>query len=439
MVVPLASAAAGFLLAAVILPPFLKTTLIVQQTVPAPPVKNVDVPREEVRADKEDMRKDAKNAESSSADSKVAKSEKTEAPTPTAPDQKKPDVAAGIELTMSNGPVEVASLGKKVQEKREITAPGTVPLGTTVRTPPKVKCEFRCPDGATLRLNDNTEIDLLAERQVQLRRGQVWSEIPAGKEPREPLEIHAADVVIRSRDGQFDVQTGTKETQLTVLDGKAEISGGAKKVSSFEVLKGQVARVEHGEVSRIEQRSPSDLLADTKWVNDILACKSADDPELGRRLQDTWANSDAKLQAVTEEECRRFGERCVPALTRYLQSEQSRKTAHQRAAAARVVSDLAPSWAIPDLIELLRNPDGDVRFYASTALKRLTGHTQGIAPEQWRVLATKELKESQGKAAMKNEKEITPEKSDKAMAPEAGYDAWKRWWEKNKSRYPARP
>jgi hypothetical protein len=47
-----------------------------------------------------------------------------------------------------------------------------------------------------------------------------------------------------------------------------------------------------------------------------------------------------------------------------------------------LLGDLAPPSAIPDLIALLADRDGQVRFYAATALHRLTGQTLGRSPAQ---------------------------------------------------------
>src|SRR5262249_25631562 len=114
---------------------------------------------------------------------------------------------------------------------------------------------------------------------------------------------------------------------------------------------------------------------------------------------------------------RAYGEFSAPPLARYLKSDGAKASPKQRESAARILSDLAPSWAIPDLIELLKHPDADVRFYAATGLKRLTGQTHGVSPEEWRTPPAKTLK----------------------LSTDDCYQAWKRWWAENKDRYPPRP
>ena len=82
---------------------------------------------------------------------------------------------------------------------------------------------------------------------------------------------------------------------------------------------------------------------------------------------------------------------------------------HSTSTAARLLSDLAPPWAIPDLIALLGDHDGEVRFHAATALHRLTGLTLGLSP-----------------AACA---------SDSGPAVELTQKKWQAWWEQNKGRH----
>jgi HEAT repeat protein len=82
----------------------------------------------------------------------------------------------------------------------------------------------------------------------------------------------------------------------------------------------------------------------------------------------------------------------------------------KRREAARIVADVATSWAIPELINLLNDPDGDVRYSAAKALQRLTGQNLNRDPNQWR------------------------DQSFAACVPTI--ETWHSWWEKNKQRYP---
>jgi HEAT repeat protein len=113
------------------------------------------------------------------------------------------------------------------------------------------------------------------------------------------------------------------------------------------------------------------------------------------------------------QEVRRLGDHCVVPLSRYIESDRSRQTEDdrmKRREAARIVGDVATTWAIPELINLLGDADGDVRYPAAVALQRLTSQSLGRRPEEWRdqPLAT--------------------------CAPTV--NKWRDWWEKNKDRFP---
>jgi len=100
-------------------------------------------------------------------------------------------------------------------------------------------------------------------------------------------------------------------------------------------------------------------------------------------------------------------------LTRYIQSDRSQKTGDDRTKrkeAARIVSDVATTASIPELINLLADNDGDVRYAAARALQRLTGQTYGLRPEQWR--------------------------DQPLLTCAPAVERWHGWWEKNKGMFP---
>src|SRR5262249_4480757 len=155
---------------------FLKSTEIVQQVMTVPVTK---LEKEEVGPEKAGSEKEMKDSVVQSA-----KSEKPDsvAPAPTPPMKK--ELPREVELTMATGPVEAGDPNEK-KGLNDVQAGNKVDVGATLRTSPKACCEFRCPDGAVVRLDSNTEVVLLGERDVQLNRGQVWSQVPPSKEPRE--------------------------------------------------------------------------------------------------------------------------------------------------------------------------------------------------------------------------------------------------------------
>ncbi len=149
---------------------------------------------------------------------------------------------------------------------------------------------------------------------------------------------------------------------------------------------------------------------ETAWVNNVLAERSADDPELAQRVQRLLANvGAAKLSLLYEDELRRLGDAGVPPLLAYLASTRDTPNLTQRTTAARIVADVASSRRIPDLIALLTDANGDVRVHAARGLERLTGRDQGAPPESWQ--------------------------SASWFTCEPAHEKWRAWWNANRNRY----
>ena len=455
IMMPLMSAAAGFLLAVLVLPPWLKTTEFVEQQIrpekpavksvqPAPeaiaPASETQAPTPEAKAaspdmpaperaekdsrenrdkaaakddampkvgkslsEKEPPRESARKSEKEVAAKKPAADRKVE-------DQKVAEERAQVELKLATGPVEMAS--EETKGWQEVEVGRKLSLGCSVRTPPKVRCDFRCPDGSEIRLNGDTEVFFHSERNVELKRGELWSNIPATKEPKEPLQVRTGGATIRSTNGEFDVRADARESHLRVLQGKAEVveTNLKKKSEPFEVLHGQEAQIVNGEASRVKQRTVAELEKETMWATDAYGRRRAEDLQNEQRVRELLAqmsdvkSRDTKFQATCEVQLRGMGDSCATPLTRIMQ-DRPQANPEERRTAARLLADLAPSWAVPELIEFLKDADPDVRFYAATGLRRLTGQTLGMAPEELRSSSAKTMK----------------------LTPDDTYKAWKRW------------
>jgi hypothetical protein len=308
-------------------------------------------------------------------------------------------------LALATGAVEVLAPGQDAWQP--LPDGGKVEVGSRVRTPPQVRCEFRTPDGSEVRLNGDTELAFRAPRQFDLAHGRILANVLAGTVP---FEVQVADATVTALGTQFDLWSRPAETRLSVLDGQTKVRGpwGADTV----VETGEVARIVKGQVP--EKRQGENLLRETDWVLELLVLKRRDDKELTHRLNDILAQvGNEKASSFTDEEIRSLGYRCVLPLTRFLESERSQGQQFKRLRAARLIADLAQPWDIPDLIDLLADDDGNVRFYAARGLMRLVPDEEPLTPERWRDAPAAERKEA--------------------------LQAWRDWWEKNKGRYPKMP
>ena len=305
-------------------------------------------------------------------------------------------------LTLATGEVECQPTGQSTWSVLPTGA--RVTAGTRLRTGDGVRCEFRTIDGSEIRLDEKTEIALQSARRFELAGGQAWSSV--AHQASQPFEAVASTVTFTALGTQFDLRTKPDETSLTVVEGSVRADGGGKTVV-----------VEHGKQfvcapGRLGNPRPVENLAmATRWVNEILVLKGRDDPELNRRIDDLFAQiGDQKMSFMYEEEVRALGDHCVIPLVRYLQSDRSTGHDAKRVLAAKIVADVAPPWAIPELMALLNDENGEVRESAATALKRLTGQDQGRSPAKWR--------------------------EDSVYACSPSSDAWQKWWARNKGRYP---
>lgn len=313
------------------------------------------------------------------------------------------------QLALATGAVFVCPSGSN--DWRPLESGGPVQAGMKVRTGPKVRCEFKMDDGSEVRLNSQTEVTLASARRVDVASGQVFSSVqkqPAG----EQFVVKAAptQATLTALGTTFDVSCESARTTLTVLDGSVEVDARGSK----NVVKGGEALTVAADGRLEDKRQVQNLMQATQWVDEVLVLKGRDNPELARRIDDIFAQlGHEKMWYMQAQEVRRLGDHCVVPLCRYVESDRSKRTdgdRMKRREAARIVADVATTWAIPELINLLNDDDGDVRYAASQALQRLTGQNLGRRPEQWR--------------------------DQNLMTCVPTIETWHSWWEKNKNRYP---
>jgi hypothetical protein len=343
---------------------------------------------------------------------------------------------AQVTLTTGN----VFTCPSHVLEWRPVTAGTTLTDGSRVRTAAAARLELRLADGAQVRLNGSTEARLVTGPAVELKSGQLWSAVPEQARPLRvtvPPETDAARrtalVALTPPGAKTDFACTGTAAVLTAVQGSATVidrTGG-----ETEVPAGEAATLSDGVPAA--RCTSTDVLLATRWLDDLLVLKGRDDPELAARVSELLSRikseSAATRPAVTgqvgppgapstgpstgpstapvspstfEQLLRAQGDRWSEPMACYVQSPQSRADRDKRLTAARLLADLAPPSAIPDLIELLGDADGEVRLHAARALHRLTGQTLGTSPEQ----SARETGASIGQAQKK----------------------WRAWWERNK-------
>lgn len=287
---------------------------------------------------------------------------------------------------------------------------GVVQAGMKVRTGPKVLCEFNMKDGSQVRMNADTQVTLTSARNVEVTGGQVYSNI-RGQANDAPFVVKtaSAQATLTGQDTAFDVACSPAKTTCTVVEGSVKMAAAGKE----NVVKGgETVSLAGGKFS--DKKPVENLMHATQWVDEILVLKGRDNPELGKRIDDIFAQLGRdKMWFMHAEEVKRLGDHCIVPLCRYIESDRSKATRDdemKRREAARIIGDVATTWAIPELINLLDDEDGEVRYPAAVALQRLTGQDQGQPPAQWR--------------------------DQELMTCAPSIAKWHAWWEKNSARFP---
>jgi hypothetical protein len=292
------------------------------------------------------------------------------------------------------------------------------PSEGSVRTSENARCELVTSEGGVVRMNCDTEIVFHSAACVELKRGEIWCR----STPQAPLEVlpslvptvvqHAAPKDVASK---WSCTAADASCLLCVTEpgDKMRVTAAAGHISvkaSHESL--QLEPSESAIMTRehIHRDQSSDRLLAASWMRPLLIRKGHADRELAERVGDLLAAmGESERSELYESEIRSLGEYSVLPLLRYVESPPSASSGGRRLVAMRIASDLAPPWAIGDLIGLLRHPDADVRYLSAVALKRLTTQTQGAALEAWRG---------------------DPSEWEPALA------AWQAWWNKNRDHFP---
>ncbi len=309
-------------------------------------------------------------------------------------------VATVAHLTVATGPVDVASLSQRIP----FTCPagGPIESGAAVSTGSQSRCELATTDGSAVRLDIDTKVNFEHSRTISMQQGQVWSCVAPGKEP---FAVKSPQATVTANDGCFDLECKPSETVVRVAKGTAQVrdSAGQRTIAA-----GQEVRIRDGAVA--DERAVKDFILATRWLNDLLALKGPDNPELQERLERIFAEiGAAKIGYLYEQEIRAMGDASVSPLIYFLKRSTGDADQQRRVIAARLLADLAPPRTIPDLIGLLPDENAQVRFFIAQALTRLTGETQGRTPDAWR--------------------------ADPLPTCEPTHRDWQAWWQENKQRY----
>ena len=264
------------------------------------------------------------------------------------------------------------------------------PTGTAVKTGPDVQCELKTTAGCVVRLNGNTEVTLASASGIEVQQGQVWCSSPQdasllvcaapallandSQSPPKWLAAcpsNASLLTAVNKDGHVQVMTGQGEIDVQTAGGAQRLKAG----ESASIVRGQIVKAER----------VGDPLLEASWIHALLVRKGEDDKELAGRVDQLLARlGQSKVSFLYEQEIRGLGEHAALPLLRFVQSPHSQDEPEQRLKAMSILSDIVPAWMVPELVRLVADEDAETRVLSARALERLTGLDHGRPPEKWR-------------------------------------------------------
>ena len=291
--------------------------------------------------------------------------------------------------------------------------------GVAVRTTDSTVCELETSSGATVRMNSDTQLAIIAADDLRLSQGEIWcrtsdaSGLKVTSAVAEPPSEPPVSLVCGTDSPAICVftcppaATAAARMRVCVASGRIELVS-RNRSERFDA--GCSVEIQDGAMQKVATHSS---VRSERWMHPLIVRKGPASEELAARVNELLAQvGQTKLSYLSEHDLRSLGEYGALPLLRYLQTNASVNDAQRRQKAAQILADVAPAWMTPELIELLADDDPAVRISAARGLQRLTGQTQGMTPESW---------------------------GDPNQDLTAGVDQWRAWWKSERQVYPAPP
>jgi hypothetical protein len=257
--------------------------------------------------------------------------------------------------------------------------------GTALRTGEGVLASVDVEGGMELRIAPKTELVLEAGRVLDLKRGQVWVNVPQG--PACTLKAEVSTTVCEP--GSYDLEYSPRVpntdqgafTMLHVLQGKAVM---ANRRFKQPVTTGYNCTVVNAVLNTPDP--VGDGVVPTRWIHPILVAKGpAGAAEVERRARGLLP----RLGRVPKDDpyeaaLKSLGEGPMTLMGSYLATPSNPADLPRRITAARVMSEVATAKSAGQLVALLNNEVADVRVLAAGGLARLAGTDQGRGDAYWK-------------------------------------------------------
>ncbi|MEM7454967.1 MAG: hypothetical protein AAF456_11510 [Planctomycetota bacterium] len=284
-------------------------------------------------------------------------------------------------IALATGDVEVKP---KDEGWSDWSVQSEVPVEAQLRTGETIGCEIVQQDGASIRIDESSEVTFNGGKNVELNHGRLFV-CASDDDTSEPVGFSCGHNYVEI-EGNVDVRRTGDSFEFMAVGESARINAAQRA----EVIPpGHVARIS-ADSEQVEVTPANDPLLATSWMNPFLQ-QSTDNAELAERVNQLLAQiGQSKLDHLYEDEIRSLGAPAVDALVAFLRSENpAHQNERQRIKAAQIVSDLATRQHAMSLVDLLEHVDSDVSLILESGLERITGQTQEPemkvrTPQHWR-------------------------------------------------------
>jgi hypothetical protein len=267
------------------------------------------------------------------------------------------------------------------------TAGAELEPGTFVKTGPKGRAAIDFADGSELRLNENTELEIVGARKASLKIGAYYAVIKKDAAvfevvtPFAPMKadeaVYAASFEKRDPNDPLFKTVSRTETKIAVLENKVQVV--SKRYGQF-VTAGYACNLVDAQLNTPDPTLT--FMADTRWVHPILLARGKAVDEAGHRAYAMLEGLGAvEKDDPSEAGLRDLGEYAAPTLAKYLKLPAGASELNRRRAAARVLGDVAKNPL--DLLPTLKDADAQVRLSGARGLKRLTNEDLGKDEAFW--------------------------------------------------------
>ena len=301
-------------------------------------------------------------------------------------------------LTMALGKLEVRQEGDKEWRKTHVGL--VITPQTTLRTTSGAKGEIHLAGRGLLRINESTEVAFSSEREIALKSGEAWLHYQRSEVDTSEYSIATRDGLIALTGTEVNIEVDSQFTTLAVLQGSAHMKNQQGKKA--EVKAGQACRMNPNKLHRPYYLGT--LERGTRWMLELVRSRGDYDSNTKEQVN-RWLSmlGEAKAHYLAEAKIKSYGQACVIPLVKYMETPSCANNPATRKKTIKILRDVGDWYAVDTFINLLKDPDPQIRTWAAQGLHRVTGQTMGYSEGFWRGVGDK-------KAALKH---------------------WEDWWKAN--------